>query len=383
MALTKQYAIRDLESSTAAQDIDANFDAAFGHLRTLSDTIAEVAANIPEAIQGETGQPGPQGRSGRDGRHGQPPIIGQLPVPVNQGGTGIQSYTTGDILYASNSGTISKLAGVATGQVIASQGTSTAPAWSGSTFRLGSNSNDGSIEIALDQSNTHAIWRRHGGGATSFMETIANGTGAIFPNGVVWGSVASGIARDTFLRRTATSTLTLSSVADSTGAANLIVNGYINAGANVILNAGYLSGDGGNEGIQVGATGAVTTSSDLTIGASGGNVVWNTYTPTITNGTNVAASTAQVTMYMRVGTHVIVNGSVSIDPTAAGATDFDISLPVASNLGATTDASGVLTSLSEFGTISGDTVNDRVDVAFTAVDTANHLMFFQFQYRII
>ena len=50
-------------------------------------------------------------------------------VMAAQGGTGIISYTVGDILYAGTSTTLSKLADVATGNVLISGGTSTAPSW--------------------------------------------------------------------------------------------------------------------------------------------------------------------------------------------------------------------------------------------------------------
>lgn len=45
------------------------------------------------------------------------------------GGTGIASYAVGDILYASASTTLSKLAGVATGNALISGGVTTAPSW--------------------------------------------------------------------------------------------------------------------------------------------------------------------------------------------------------------------------------------------------------------
>lgn len=51
-------------------------------------------------------------------------------VTPAQGGTGVTSYTVGDLLYASAAGVLSKLAGVATGQVLVSGGVATAPAWS-------------------------------------------------------------------------------------------------------------------------------------------------------------------------------------------------------------------------------------------------------------
>lgn len=53
-------------------------------------------------------------------------------VSVEQGGTGLTSYTIGDILYASTTTALAKLAGVATGSVLVSGGVGAAPAWSSS-----------------------------------------------------------------------------------------------------------------------------------------------------------------------------------------------------------------------------------------------------------
>ncbi len=50
-------------------------------------------------------------------------------LPPVLGGTGIASYAIGDILYASASGTLAKLADVATGNVLLSGGVATAPAY--------------------------------------------------------------------------------------------------------------------------------------------------------------------------------------------------------------------------------------------------------------
>jgi len=50
-------------------------------------------------------------------------------VTAAQGGTGQTSYTVGDILYASTSSALSKLAGVATGNALISGGVAGAPAW--------------------------------------------------------------------------------------------------------------------------------------------------------------------------------------------------------------------------------------------------------------
>ncbi len=55
-----------------------------------------------------------------------------FPTPLDpaSGGTGISSYAIGDLIYASASTTLSKLADVAVGSVLASGGVGVAPAWS-------------------------------------------------------------------------------------------------------------------------------------------------------------------------------------------------------------------------------------------------------------
>ncbi len=50
-------------------------------------------------------------------------------LPIANGGTNITSYTIGDLVYASGTTTLSKLAGVATGNSLISGGVGTAPSW--------------------------------------------------------------------------------------------------------------------------------------------------------------------------------------------------------------------------------------------------------------
>lgn len=52
-----------------------------------------------------------------------------LPVSAPNGGTGITSYTTGDLLYANSSTTLAKLSDVAVGNVLLSGGVGVAPQW--------------------------------------------------------------------------------------------------------------------------------------------------------------------------------------------------------------------------------------------------------------
>ena len=53
-------------------------------------------------------------------------------LPVANGGTNLSSFTVGDLLYASGTTALSKLADVAVGQVLVSGGVGVAPSWSGS-----------------------------------------------------------------------------------------------------------------------------------------------------------------------------------------------------------------------------------------------------------
>ena len=56
-------------------------------------------------------------------------VIGWKTVPATAGGTGQTSYAVGDILYASSTTALSKLADVATGNALISGGVGVAPSW--------------------------------------------------------------------------------------------------------------------------------------------------------------------------------------------------------------------------------------------------------------
>jgi len=109
-----------------------------------------------------------------------------------------------------------------------------------------------------------------------------------------------------------------------------------------------------------------------------------TYTPTLTNVTNITASTARKCQYMRVGNVVTVSGSLDITPTLAALTTVGISLPIASNLALATDCAGAGDALgvSMPASISGDAANDRAQLDTIAVLGAN-TTYFAFSYEII
>lgn len=118
-----------------------------------------------------------------------------------------------------------------------------------------------------------------------------------------------------------------------------------------------------------------------------GDVNTGTYTPTLTNVANLAASTAYQCQWLRVGDMVTVSGKVDVDPTlTATTTQLGISLPVASNLGAEEDCAGTAFASGIAGqgaAIRGDATNDRAEMVWISGDITNQSMFFIFTYQII
>lgn len=111
-----------------------------------------------------------------------------------------------------------------------------------------------------------------------------------------------------------------------------------------------------------------------------------TYTPTLTNVTNITASTAYPCQYMRVGNTVTVSGKVDIDTTAAAAIELGISLPISSNFANDYECAGTgvaVISGEDAAYIKADTVNNRASLNQVKADVTNHAHYFTFIYQII
>lgn len=120
-----------------------------------------------------------------------------------------------------------------------------------------------------------------------------------------------------------------------------------------------------------------------------------TYTPTLTNTTNVASSSftnSPPAKWIRVGNVVQVSGHVTITPTAAAGTQtiLDLSLPIASNFvnfedcsGTASDgASGVGTANSS-AVIQASIANDRAQIIYAANNTNSKIFSFNFSYTVL
>ena len=111
-----------------------------------------------------------------------------------------------------------------------------------------------------------------------------------------------------------------------------------------------------------------------------------TYTPTLTNVTNVDASTAYTCQYMRVGSTVTVSGKVTIDPTATSATELGMSLPIASNFANEEELAGNAsdgTANEHPVRIKADATNNRAAFVFTPSGNGSADYSFMFMYQII
>jgi hypothetical protein len=172
-----------------------------------------------------------------------------------------------------------------------------------------------------------------------------------------------------------TNDYSLSFLVNATAAApieRLIIHG--NTGVIELLN---------NSGFSIART-AVTSPA-----AADGNVFSGTYTPTLTNTTNVASSTASILQYMRVGSVVTVSGLVTITPTAAANTNtvLRMSLPISASLTNTTNlgGAGVISSAAGRGVaaaIYAETANNIAEFNFLSPSTSAVSVRFTFTYKV-
>ncbi len=140
--------------------------------------------------------------------------------------------------------------------------------------------------------------------------------------------------------------------------------------------------------VNLTASSAVVTDSSGHLVSSSTTVAAGVYTPTVTNSTNTdSAVTTSQAQYSRVGSVVTVSGRFTADPTlAATTTSFEITLPVASNIGAAEDASGVAfcgSIAAMGGEIKGVSANDTAIIFWKSSDINSQTWSYTFTYRVI
>lgn len=127
-------------------------------------------------------------------------------IGVAQGGTGIASYAVGDILYASGTTTLAKLADVSAGSFLRSGGVTTAPVWS--TTKWPNSATTGDVLIA---SGANQYANLSDVAAGSFLRSGGVGVAPAWsavsvPNSATTGDLLYASAADTYSNLTAVST---------------------------------------------------------------------------------------------------------------------------------------------------------------------------------
>lgn len=125
--------------------------------------------------------------------------------------------------------------------------------------------------------------------------------------------------------------------------------------------------------------------------ANGGTGVDNTtqvYTPTRSAETNLDANvTPSQAQYASVGSVVTVSGRFTADPTlTATATSFEFSLPIASNIGAVEDCSGVAfcgAIVGQGAEITGSVANNTAVFSWISGDVTSQTWSYTYTYRVI
>jgi hypothetical protein len=267
-------------------------------------------------------------------------------LPATSGGTGFASYAVGDLLFASTTTALSKLADVATGNALISGGVGAAPSY-------------GKIGLTTHVSGTLPV-ANGGTGITSF------GTGVATALGINVGTAGAFVVNGGALGTPSSGTLTnATGLPVGTGISGLGTNVATALAVNVGT-AGAFVVNGGALGTP--SSGTLTNATGLPVGTGISGF-----------GTSVATALA-----VNVGSAgaVVVNGGALGTPSSGTVTNLTgtASININGTVGATTATTGAFTTLSATGvttvqagsvsapaiTTSGDT---NTGIFFPAADT--------------
>jgi len=324
-------------------------------------------------------------------------------LPIANGGTnnGSLGVTNGGVIYADGSKLANTGAG-SSGQVLVSAGAS-APVWTTSTIpstatapcTLVANSNNTITCLAATTSNRVLLTTNGTSLSMGQVDLTSQVTGTLpIANGGTNKALtlsAGGIPyfdSDSFEVLSA-GTIGKPIVSGGSGAPSFSTLGISGGGTNnasldtTLGNLVYTDGSKMST-VSIGSTGQVLT-------VSGGTPLWQswggTWTPTVTNGTNMAASTTRQGTYLRSGASVHACFAPDLDPTSTGAADFYFSIPVASNFTSDLiDATGLCDwnggASNGVCHCNGDSTNDRMYCSMSAASTSNATAWVCVQYVV-
>jgi hypothetical protein len=151
--------------------------------------------------------------------------------------------------------------------------------------------------------------------------------------------------------------------------------------------SGTMAGAASWAALQTFAAGLASTTGVFSSTISASNLLENTYTPTVSNKSNVSTVTTNAAMYMRVGNRILVYGTLSIAVDGVGSCSCQLSLPVASNFSASTQLAGNAADgaqNSETAQIQGNTTNDTAQLNWIEdVGAQTRAFGYSFMYSVI
>lgn len=188
-----------------------------------------------------------------------------FPIPAAQGGTGFSSYTVGDMLYASATDTLSKLADVATGNALLSGGVGAAPTYGkiGLTTHV-----SGTLPVANGGTNQSSALTQYGviyGDTTTSMASSAAGTSTQVLHGNASGAPTFGA-----VSLTADVSGTLPVLNGGTGVTTSTGSGSVVLGTGPTITSGVYSGTVGASSPSTGAFTTITASTSVLSSGTGG-----------------------------------------------------------------------------------------------------------------
>lgn len=197
-------------------------------------------------------------------------VIGWKVVPATAGGTGQTSYTQGDLLYATSSTTLGRLADVATGNALISGGVGGDPVWG----KIGLTTHVSGVLPTANGGTNLSSFTANGvmyASSTSALATSSNltfdGTNLTSANAVFTPRIgtATSAALNFAINNSNVAAIDTSGnwfvgYTSGTGGGKLNVNGRIvseSAGSDSFSGTYYFNGTGGASNIQMGASGGI------------------------------------------------------------------------------------------------------------------------------
>lgn len=286
-----------------------------------------------------------------------------LPVPVSVGGTGLDTFTVGDIMYASATQTFSKLSDVATGNAIISGGVGVAPSY-------------GKIGLTTHVSGVLPV----ANGGTNQSAALTQ-SGMIYANTTTsMASTAAGTATQVLHGGTTPSFSAVSLTADVSGVLP-IASGGTNQSSYTIGDILYASATNTLGKLADVATGNALISGGVGAAPSYGKVGLATHVsgvlPVVNGGTNLTTYTTGDLLYAS-ATDVL--GSLPDAATGNALLSGGVGVaPAYGKVGLTTHVSGTLpvgnggtgqtSALTQYGLIYGGTTTEMASLASLGTST--------------